>query len=168
MSDTATPVPRDMPRPDDPLTTCLVVLTRYFHRPVSASTLTAGLPLPDSRLTPELFARAAQRAGFSSQLLRRSLDQISTITLPAVMLLQDGGACVAIDRDEAGNWKVIQPESGAGESVLSTGQLAAIYNGQVIFCRPAYRFDTGGQDADTGGNVTNGIDRMRDELAHGV
>jgi ATP-binding cassette subfamily C protein LapB len=147
VSDAASPLPRDLPRPDDPLTTCLVVITRYFHRPVSASTLTAGLPLPDSKLTPELFGRAAQRAGFSSQLLRRRLDQISSITLPAVMLLQNGSACVATDRDEAGNWKVIQPESGEGESTLSTEQLAAAYTGQVIFCRPAYRFDSGAHDA---------------------
>lgn len=147
MSIAASPLPRDIPHLDDPLTTCLVVITRYFHRPISASTLTAGLPLPDSKLTPELFGRAAQRAGFSSQLLRRTLDQISTITLPAVMLLQNGSACVATDRDEAGNWKVIQPESGAGESILTTEQLAAAYTGKVIFCRPAYRFDTGAQDA---------------------
>ncbi len=141
------PVSCDVLRPDDPLTTCLVILTRYFHRPVSANTLTAGLPLVDSRLTPELFHRAAQRAGFASQLLRRPLEQITSITLPAILLLKDGNACVATERAADGLWRVVQPESGGGEIQLTTEQLAETYSGRVIFSRPAYRFDTGPTDA---------------------
>ncbi len=141
------PVSRDVLRPDDPLTTCLVILTRYFHRPVSANTLTAGLPLVDSRLTPELFHRAAQRAGFASQLLRRPLEQITSITLPAILLLKDGNACVATERAADGLWRVVQPESGGGEIQLTTEQLAETYSGRAIFSRPAYRFDTGPTDA---------------------
>ena len=44
---------------DDPLLKCLVLLTRFYNRPFSEETLSAGLPLVDSKLTPALFERAA-------------------------------------------------------------------------------------------------------------
>ena len=57
----------------DPLLDCLVQLTRIHGRPSTHAALTAGLPLPAGGLTPSLFVRAAQRAGFASKLVRRSL-----------------------------------------------------------------------------------------------
>jgi len=60
----------------DPLLDCLVELTRIHGRPSTHAALTAGLPLPAEGLTPSLFVRAAQRAGFASKLVRRSLDKI--------------------------------------------------------------------------------------------
>ena len=67
MTSTSTPqdpwtLPRAAYQASDPLTDCLVILTRFFQRPFSAQTLTAGLPLEQGRLTPELFTRAADRA----------------------------------------------------------------------------------------------------------
>lgn len=133
-------LPHDTLLPDDPLTACLVILTRIFHQPLTAQMLTAGLPLENARLTPELFARAAVRAGLSSRVVKRDLQDISALTLPAVLLLQDGGACVLTARDGNG-WSVIQPESGTGEARLPTEQLQAAYAGYVIFSRPAFKFD---------------------------
>ncbi len=128
--------------PEDPLTSCLVILTRIFHHPYSAQTLTAGLPLEDSRLTPDLFPRAAARAGLSSRVIKRTLQKISPLTLPAILLLNDGRACVVTARDSTGHWTVIQPESGVGEIKLTNEALAAEYSGYVIFSRPAFKFDT--------------------------
>ena len=62
---------------DDPLVRCLVLLTRFLNRPYSEETLCAGLPLVDSRLTPELFVRAAERAGLTAKVARRPLEKIS-------------------------------------------------------------------------------------------
>lgn len=135
-------LPRDAILPDDPLTGCLVILSRLYHRPVSAQTLTAGLPLENSRLTPALFVRAAARAELSARVVKRRLHQISALTLPAVLLLNDGRACVATERSEDRMWTVIQPESGVGETKLSMEALAEMYSGYVIFSRPAFKFDT--------------------------
>jgi len=59
----------DLPPPssaaDDALLGCLLVLARFLNNPVSADSLTAGLPLVDHRLTPELFIRAATRGARS-------------------------------------------------------------------------------------------------------
>lgn len=135
-------LPPDALLPDDPLTRCLVILTRAFHHPFSAQTLTAGLPLVDARLTPELFPRAASRAGLSSRVVRRKLQDISPLTLPVVLLLNNGGACVLTSKPEQGAWTVIQPESGAGEMQVEPEVLEAEYTGYAIFSRPAFKFDT--------------------------
>ena len=127
--------------PDDPLTRCLVILTRFFHNPMSAQTLTAGLPLENMRLTPELFVRSAARAGLSARVIKRPLDQISSLTLPAVLLLKNGNACVVSERHKNLGWVVIQPESGAGKITMTTEQLAAQYDGFAIFSRPVFKFD---------------------------
>ena len=132
--------------PDDPLTRCLVLLTRYFHNPMSAQTLTAGLPLEDMRLTPDLFLRAATRAGLSARVVKRPLEEISPMTLPAVLLLKDGKACVVAERDENLGWVLIQPESNGGTMVLSTEELEAQYDGFAIFSRPAFKFDARAED----------------------
>ena len=139
--DMASALPTDTLLPDDPLTASLVILTRLFHHPFSAQTLTSGLPLENSRLTPELFPRAAARAGLSSRVIKRSLDAISAMTLPAIFLLRNGNACVATARDKGGEWTVIQPESGIGEIKLTNEQIAEEYSGYVIFSRPAFKFD---------------------------
>ncbi len=146
VGDSPSGLPQDTLLPDDPLTASLVILTRLFHRPFSAQTLTSGLPLENSRLTPELFHRAAARAGLSSRVIKRSLEAISPLTLPAVFLLHGGHACVVTARDKAGEWTVIQPESGIGEIKLTTEQVAEAYSGYVIFSRPAFRFDERSQE----------------------
>ena len=49
--------------------------------------LTTGLPLAAQRLSPELLPRAAARAGLQGRLLQRKLEQIPSIALPAMLLL---------------------------------------------------------------------------------
>jgi len=132
--------------PDDPLTRCLVILTRYFHNPMSAQTLTAGLPLENMRLTPDLFVRSATRAGLSARVVKRPLDQISSMTLPAVLLLKNGNACVVAERDQNLGWVLIQPESGGGTTTMTTEELAEQYDGYAIFSRPAFKFDERAED----------------------
>lgn len=126
---------------DDPLLSCLILLTQMQHKPFSADTLTAGLPLVDFKLTPELFVRAAARAGLSAQIVRRSLDKISNLVLPAVLLLNDQQACVLVQKDNAGRAQVIMPETGVGVSDIALDELAQNYSGFAIFTRPAYLFD---------------------------
>lgn len=51
---------------DNPLLGSLMALTQMHSKSVSGATITAGFPLVDHRLTPELFIRVALRAAFSS------------------------------------------------------------------------------------------------------
>jgi len=125
---------------DDPLTDCLHQLARIFDRPITRTALRAGLPLVDNRLTVELFSRAADRAGLSSRILRRSLDAILDLHLPAVLLFKNGSACVAIRRD-GDTFTVLLPETEMGEDTLSVEELEKEYTGYAIFVRPKFKQD---------------------------
>lgn len=134
-------MPRTAYQPSDALTDCLVILTRYFRKPFSAHTLTAGLPLENGRLTPELFIRAAERAGISARVTRRSVEGISAATLPAVLLFKGGEAMVAVARDdEAATWRLIEPASG-GEVTLPDAEVKARHDGGVIYVKPGFHYD---------------------------
>ena len=79
---------------DDPLLQSLLSLCRLLHIPQTGDSLVSGLPLVDDCLTPDLFPRAAQRAGLSAGLIKRPLNKISNLVLPAVLLLNNDQACV--------------------------------------------------------------------------
>jgi len=126
----------------DPLLGCLVELTRLHGRPSTRAALSAGLPLEGGCLTPSLFARAAARAGLSSRIVRRKLDDIDSVLLPVILLLQGDQACVLIGWDADGNKaRVLFPETGQGEVVLSRSELAKRYMGIALFARPRFAFD---------------------------
>ncbi len=126
----------------DPLLDCLVEMTRIHGRPSTRAALTAGLPMPKAGLTPSLFARAASRAGFSSKVVRRSLDRIDATLLPVILLLDGNQACVLLSW-EAGGAKahLLFPETGQGGVTLDREELAGRYVGIAIFARPHFRFD---------------------------
>ncbi|CAJ95487.1 ABC-type bacteriocin/lantibiotic exporter [Cupriavidus necator] len=128
-------------RPDDPLLACLLWLARRFQRPVAAEALIAGLPLEAERLTPVLFPRAAARAGMSARLVKRPLGDIPDLVLPAILLLDQGEACVLLRRGDVGMLLVSQPEWGDGEQPVRQEDLLARYTGHAIFARPAHRFE---------------------------
>ena len=140
-------IPPDSDTQTDPLLGCLLTLTRIHHNPMTRDALTAGLPLVNHRLTPELFIRAARRAGMSANLQRRPLDEISNLILPAVLLLGDGRACILDHIDRDGKARVLFPETGDGSTELSVEDLAVDYTGYVLFVQKSYRFDQRVKDA---------------------
>ena len=125
---------------DDPLLACLTVLTKLLRKPHSPDSMVAGLPLVDNRLSPELFSRAAERAGLSSKVIKRPLRKISPLVLPAVLLLNDGNACILLKLNgkEA---TVIYPENGDAETVVELNELQQYYTGYAIFIRAVQHFD---------------------------
>ena len=96
----------------DPLLASLVHVTGLLGRPWSAEALSAGLPVPETGLTPELFVRAAERAGLTARVIARPLAEIPSLVLPVVLLLNDRQACVLVARGEDGRAQVLLPESG--------------------------------------------------------
>lgn len=124
----------------DTLLDSLVILTHLHHKPFSAESLCAGLPLIDGRLTPDLFVRAAEKAGFSAKLVKRNLDSISKMVLPAVLLLENDQACILTKADDAGHLEVIFPDAGAGPVEIEPQELARLYSGRALYFKPAYKF----------------------------
>src|SRR5260370_23823849 len=80
--------------PDSALLSCLSILAGLLERPISTKALRAGLPLVDEQFTPDLFVRAAQRAGIVARLVKRDLAQISPLNMPCVLLMKSVGAWV--------------------------------------------------------------------------
>ncbi len=126
---------------DDPLLDCIELLAKFHGHPVSRTALRAGLPLVNNSLTVELFSRAADRAGLSSRVLRKSLSDLSDTALPAVLLLRSHRACVVMQIDEQQTLTVALPESGMGEKKISLEELEELYTGFAIFVRPKYQTD---------------------------
>jgi ATP-binding cassette subfamily C protein LapB len=123
----------------DPLLEALLVVTRLLSRSVSAETLRAGLPLVDHRLTVDLFPRAAHRAGLTAKLVRRRLDQLPNLLLPAILLLNDGRTCVLTSRSKDGDkFNVIWPETESGHDELTREELEKAYRGYAFLIKTTY------------------------------
>jgi ATP-binding cassette subfamily C protein LapB len=127
---------------DDPLIDCLMQLAKLHGRSATRTGLSSGLPLVNNRLTVELFPRAADRAGLSSRILRRSLDRITNMQLPVVLLLKDRRACVLVSiHDAEQQLRILLPETGMGEKTITKQELEDVYTGYGIFVRPKFRMD---------------------------
>lgn len=138
--------PRWLVRPnrrttDDPLLGCLTILCTLLERPISADALTAGLPLEEGHMTPDLFVRAAERAGISGRLIQRNLDDIAKFTLPCILLLKDKRACVLTEVGKGTNVRIVLPEMGTGQREVPYQELKDEYFGYAIFARPEFQFD---------------------------
>ncbi|MCP4329558.1 MAG: type I secretion system permease/ATPase [Alphaproteobacteria bacterium] len=136
------------PTIDDPLLECLVILTALLERPHSGEALRAGLPLVHDRLTPDLFIRAAERAGLSSRLVRRKLDDISVLSLPCVLLMKGGRACVLARIEKGDTAVVVMPESGRGVREISFDDLNEEFAGYVLYAKPEYQYDARSKETD--------------------
>lgn len=132
-------IPRRLLKVDaeDPLLGCLAILTALYERPQSPEVLAAGLPLENGRLSPELFLRAARRAGFAGRIVKRPVARIPDYALPVVLLLGDGGACVLTQRRDGETYEILTPESG-GRQDIDKKSLDIIYSGYAIFVRPEF------------------------------
>lgn len=132
--------------PDDPLLLSLVILSRLFSVPKSAAALAAGLPIGPQGMTPDLFIKAADRIGLSANLLKRRLDKLSRLSLPAVLLLKGGDACVLLDLLPDGRAEIATPDNLEGSRQIDLSELAGLFSGTVITVRPRIRLDARSAD----------------------
>jgi ATP-binding cassette subfamily C protein LapB len=126
----------------DPLLDCLVALAQLDGKPVSADALRAGLPLAGNRLTPDLFVRAAERAGMTARVVERPLRRIPRLVLPAVLLLYGGrDACILAALNGDGTAEIIVPAAGLERRQVKLSELEASYSGIAIFAHPVQQVD---------------------------
>jgi len=126
---------------EDSLLLALLSICKILHSPHSAESLTSGLPLVDHKLTPALFIRAAERAGFSTGLVTRPLEKISNLVLPAVLLLKNNKTCILVSKNE-NQYTIILPETDNGEKTVSLEELNEEYIGSAFFIQLNHKFDT--------------------------
>ena len=125
----------------DPLLACLLLITKLENTPCSETSLIAGLPLVDEKLTPELFVRAAERAGLNAKVKQKALNDIPDIVLPATLLLKRNRAVILLSCDVAqGKATILESKTGT-EKTVALDALSLAYSGYVIYTRAAYQLD---------------------------
>ncbi|WP_178861949.1 type I secretion system permease/ATPase [Thiomicrorhabdus cannonii] len=113
---------------------CLVLYSKLNRNPISKHSLTAGLPIPSGIITPDIFQRAAQRAGLSASFKAKTLGEISNLVLPCILLLKNDQACLLQELDfEKQQAKIIFPESDSGANIVSLEKLNEDYAGYVVY-----------------------------------
>ncbi len=126
---------------DDPLLDALMIVCKLHNVATSRNVLTAGLPLEAHTLTTETFPRAAGRAGLKARLVQRGLENITALSLPAILLLKNNQAAVLIGWDAQQRARLLPSETEGGEITVSPETLAENYSGRVIFISPEHEFD---------------------------
>ena len=132
----------------DPLLECLVIFTKLHNKPYSAEALTEGLPVSGGTSSIELFStegskalfsRAAKRAGFTSALVKKSLDEISPLVLPCILILKGRDACILEKFDEVNDKvKIISPEIENGENWIDIDTLKEQYIGYCFYLKKEF------------------------------
>lgn len=124
----------------DSLLQALVTIGRLHSKPVNREAVVAGLPLVKGKLTPDLFVRAAERAGFSARIVKRSPGKLHAGLLPAVLVLEGNQTAILIQRQKQKS-EVIYPETGEGANWVDTSTLEADYAGFAIVIQPSFQFE---------------------------
>ena len=138
----------------------LRITAGHFGRRVSSASLTAGLPIPKSGITPSLFVRAAKRADLHAALAERTLESLAIApNLPCILVLEHGQSCILWDvkypkgaAPKKGAKGVMEihpetrfvvqfPETPDDKKVVKLENLAKIYTSYAFFVRPIARSD---------------------------
>ncbi|MEE1867233.1 type I secretion system permease/ATPase [Pseudomonas sp. 119P] len=126
---------------DDPLLDGLLILCKLHGCTLSRAGLSAGLPLAQQRLSPDLLSRAAARAGLQARVLRRELNAISALNLPVLLLLKEGRCAVLRRWGENDQALILPSEAEGGEQWVSREELAQAYSGEALFARPRHELE---------------------------
>lgn len=117
----------------DPLLDCLVMYCKLQGQPFSGEALISGLPVEEgTRLSPELFVRAAERANIQASFKKRPLTELSNLVLPCIVPLKEEKSCL-LERIEGDSAIILTPDSGEGRKTVKLDEIAEEYLGYVIF-----------------------------------
>lgn len=120
----------------DPFTDALLYLAAHHGRALTRDALLAGLPVVDDRLTVQLFERAAKRAGLEAELVRRNLEDIPALVLPAVLMMRDGTIRILLSIDGE-RFNIINPSTDEYSHAENSESLHGHFLGFAFLARPA-------------------------------
>jgi len=126
----------------DPLLDSLVLISELYNRPMTRDSLIAGLPVKDQVLDVDNFVVAAERAKLSAKLLKRGLNTLSNLTMPALLLLKDKQTAIILDiNKQSGIAKIMQAQFGKSEVEMPVSELEELYSGYMYMLKPIHKFD---------------------------
>ncbi|MDR2825826.1 MAG: type I secretion system permease/ATPase [Deltaproteobacteria bacterium] len=123
-----------------PMLQCVAQMFKLYNKPVSANVIASRLPSGQVSHRPTAILRAAKAIGLESNIIAKAtLEQISPLTLPAILMLQNENACILTEYDSE-NAKVIFPEQGAAVSIPRE-ELDKEYIGYAVFAQLESQLD---------------------------
>ena len=126
-----------------PLIECLVTLFKLLGKVVSPSFLLSGLPIAEGVLRPSALIRAARLGGMKAKTVYRpTLDDISPLTLPCILLLKNNKACVLAGLADDKHMEVYFPENDGLPAHIAISALSEQYTGYAIFGQLEGKLDT--------------------------
>jgi len=131
----------------DTLLESLLFLSKYYERPASKESLTVGLPIYGTVMTPSMFKIAAKRIGLISKPIKQEIKKLDKLALPAILLLSDNKSCVLLEIDlKKDKALVVFPEISLGEVWIDIFELSQKTNSadaskNIILIKPAYNFE---------------------------
>ncbi len=136
----------------DPLLVSLSIFTKRYGKSLSVEALTADLPVAPGKATAEMFSinnskavfsRASERAGFKSKLVQRSLQNISPLVLPVILILKGQNSCILEKIDFDNNQAfIILPEDDEGvEQWIDMASLQEQYLGFAFYLKKNRNFN---------------------------
>ena len=143
-----------------PLIESLRIMAGHYGRRTSMNALTAGLPIPRTGITPNLFIRAAARTGLNAKLSEKYPEALAIApTLPCILVLEGKQAAILWEiehpkkkapKKEPGKQVALDPntkfhlqfpETEDERTVLTLDELKKIYTNHAFFLRPIARVD---------------------------
>lgn len=127
---------------------CLACLTAHYGKPRSVDALRAGMAETAGAMSAASFVEAARAAGFAARAVNYTLDDLHALLLPAVLVLNDGQACLLMSRPQDGICRILLPEIG-GTQDLPREELRSRYAGHALLVRPLPSHDQPVEDFQT-------------------
>lgn len=128
------------PVKQDALLECLMTLGKTHGESLERESLLAGLPLRGGKITPTLFSRVAKRAGLTSRIVKRRVEQLNPALFPIILLLDRDDACI-LHHTESGTASVAWSDLPDAPVSVSLEELEERYSGMAIYVRPVFRYD---------------------------
>jgi len=127
----------------DALLECLLFLAKYHKRETSADSLKFNLPIHNRSFDVSMFVKASKRIGLTTKIVHReSIEKLTKLALPAVLLLKDDRSCVLLDYDvKTSSAKVILPGVSSGETDITLSKLNSEFINEVIIIKPEFNFN---------------------------
>ncbi|MBT6232437.1 MAG: type I secretion system permease/ATPase [Nitrosomonadales bacterium] len=130
----------------DNLAALLVLIADHYKIKTNQNQLTAGLPLVNGRLTPDLFIRSAKKIGLFAKLATRSLSKISSLLLPAIINLKNEDCFLVTKINHKKNTAHIVTSDNI-KKTISLSEIEEIYDGTIFLISDNYNFDARSEEA---------------------
>jgi len=126
----------------DTLLESLLFLSKFHKRAASAESLISGLAIHGSVMSPAMFIKSAKRVGLVAKPVKRKVEKIENMSLPAVALFNTNKACVILNVNVQKNQiTVIIPDLSLGEITISLDDFKKEYSGNLLIIKPTYNFE---------------------------